>query len=160
MGARLLRKWLEQPLLDVKEINKRLNGVEEFKKSNIKEELKELLNGIYDLERLMTKVIFGTVNARDLIALKNSISMLPHIKTLLNECNAVYQRQIYETMDSLEDIYNLINQAIVDEPPISIKEGGIIKTTYNAEVDKLRRAKTEGKQWIAALESEEKKNCY
>lgn len=157
MGARLLRKWLEQPLLDVKEINKRLNGVEEFKNNPIlKEELKELLNGIYDLERLMTKVIFGTVNARDLIALKNSISMLPHIKTLLNECNAVYQRQIYETMDSLEDIYNLINQAIVDEPPISIKEGGIIKTTYNAEVDKLRRAKTEGKQWIAALESEEK----
>jgi len=157
MGARLLRKWLEQPLLDVNEIHKRLDGVEEFKNNPIlREELKELLNGIYDLERLMTKVIYGTVNGRDLIALKNSISMIPHIKSLLNECQAAYQKEIYDSMDSLEDIYELIQQSIVDEAPISVREGGIIKTGYHSEIDKLRRAKTEGKQWIAALENEER----
>ncbi|NLK96985.1 DNA mismatch repair protein MutS [Defluviitalea saccharophila] len=157
MGARLLRKWLEQPLLDAIQIRKRLDGVEEFKNNAIlREELKELLNGIYDLERLMSKVIYGTVNGRDLIALKNSIALLPHIKTLLSECHADYQKEIYDQLDILEDIYQLIDQAIIDEPPISVKEGDIIKAGYHPEVDKLRKAKTEGKQWIAALESEEK----
>lgn len=157
MGARLLRKWLEQPLLDVKQIRKRLDGVEEFKNNAIlREELKELLNGIYDLERLMSKVIYGTVNGRDLIALKNSISLLPHIRTLLSECSSQYQKEICNQLDTLEDIYALIDRAIIDEPPVSIREGDIIKEGYHPEVDRLRKAKREGKQWIAALESEEK----
>nr|WP_330381818.1 DNA mismatch repair protein MutS [Defluviitalea phaphyphila] len=157
MGARLLRKWLEQPLLKKEEIKKRLDGVENFKNNPmLREELKELLNKIYDLERLMSKIIYGTVNGRDLIALKNSISVLPHIKSLLSECDASYQKEIYNSMDTLEDIYELIEKSIIPEPPISIKEGDLIREGYNEEVDKLRKAKKEGKQWIATLEKEEK----
>ena len=157
MGARLLRKWLEQPLIDVHEINKRLDGVGEFKDKPIpREEIRELLNGVYDLERLMSKVVYRTVNGRDLIALKNSLFLLPEIKILLLEFDAPYQKEIHEKIDVLKDIYQLIDESIMDAPPISIREGDIIKEGYHPEVDKLKKAKKEGKQWIASLENEEK----
>ncbi len=157
MGSRLLRKWIEQPLLHPIEIIKRLDSVEELKENPIlRSDLQELLTGIYDLERLMSKVIYGTVNGRDLIALKNSLSLLPQIHSLLQTCKSPYLVEIYQKMDLLEDIHQWINEGISEEPPISVREGDLIKTGYHSEVDQLRKAKTEGKQWIADLEAEEK----
>ena len=157
MGSRLLRKWIEQPLIHPEDIIKRLDGVEEFKEDPLlRSDLKDLLGGVYDLERLMSKVIYGTVNGRDLIALKNSLSLLPAIHALLEPAQAIYQQEIYKQLDILEDIHTLIHLSIHDEPPISIREGDIIKKGYNDEVDHLHRAKTEGKQWLAALEAEER----
>lgn len=157
MGARLLRKWVEQPLLNNKEIKKRLDGIEELKKNAIlRAEFKELLNPVYDIERLMSKISCGTANCRDLIAFKSSLEMLPYIYNLLSECKSQYLKEIKEEFDDLSDIHHVINKAIVDEPPISVKEGNIIKTGFDSEVDKLRKATTEGKQWIAELEAREK----
>lgn len=157
MGARLLRKWVEQPLLNNKEIEKRLDGIEELKKNAIlRAEFKELLNPVYDIERLMSKISCGTANCRDLIAFKSSLEMLPYIYNLLSECKSQYLKEIKEEFDDLSDIHHVINKAIVDEPPISVKEGNIIKTGFDSEVDKLRKATTEGKQWIAELEAREK----
>lgn len=157
MGGRTIRKWIEQPLKDVSDINERLDAVEEFKeKFMVRMELRELLRRIYDIERLMTKVIFGNVNCRDLIALKNSIGQLPHIKNTLSGCTAAMNRRNYEMLDTLEDIYNLIDAAIVDDPPVSVREGGIIKKGYNQEVDRLREAATQGRNWIAELERSER----
>ncbi len=157
MGSRLLRKWIEQPLLNPEEIVTRLDGVEEFKEEPIlRSDLQELLGGIYDLERLMSKVVYGTVNGRDLVALKNSLSLLPQIRSLLQVCKAPYHKEIHSRFDVLEDIHQLIKEGITEEPPISVREGDIIKSGYNKEVDRLRKAKKEGKQWIASLEAEEK----
>lgn len=157
MGSRLLRKWIEQPLLSKTNIEDRLDGVEELKnKPIISEELKEFLNPIYDLERLMSKISLKTANCRDLIAFKTSLEMLPFIKKLLNECNADYITKIKDTFDDLRDIYDLIDKGIINDPPISVKDGGIIKESYHPQVDKLREAGTRGKQWIAELEAKEK----
>jgi len=157
MGGRMLRKWLEQPLLNKTEINKRLNGVEEFLNAIIvREELKELFNGIYDIERLIGKISYGNANARDLIALKNSITLLPDIKNILANCSAIYQKEIYEDFDTLEDISKLIEESINEEPPITLREGKLIKIGYDKEVDKLREASINGKTWIAELEQKEK----
>lgn len=157
MGGRLLRKWIEQPLVNLGDIQQRLNSVEEFKnKFMARVEVRELLKRVYDIERLMGKVVLGSVNCRDLIALKNSIGQIPYIKNLLSDFEAQYNKYCYEQLDCLEDVCQLIEASIIDDPPITIKEGGIIKAGYNAEVDKLRQASTEGKNWIAALEASEK----
>jgi DNA mismatch repair protein MutS len=157
MGGRKLRKWIEQPLLDVNEINMRLDSVSELKDSfMVRQELMELLRGVYDIERLSSKLVFGTVNARDLLSLKVSLSKLPHIKDLIQELDSEYNTQIYERLDLLEDVYNLIEISINEEPPLAIKEGGIIKGGYDQRVDEYRKAATEGKLWISELEARER----
>lgn len=157
MGGRLLRKWLEQPLINSADINDRLKAVEEFKeKFMLRMELRELLKRVYDIERLMGKVVIGSVNARDLIALKNSIGQVPYIKELLKVCTSESNMRSYGQLDPLTDVYELIDNAIIDDPPLTIREGGIIKTGCNDEVDKHRRAAREGKNWIIALENEQR----
>ena len=157
MGARLLRAYIEQPLIDRSEIEARLDAITELNANMItREEIREYLNPIYDLERLMGKVSYKSANPRDMIAFKSSMEMLPHIKYLLQECNSSLLKSIYETMDPLTDLYELIQNAIDEEPPLAMKEGGIIKDGFNEQVDKLRHAKTEGKTWLMELEEREK----
>ncbi len=157
MGGRLLRKWIEQPLINHGDISLRLDSVEELKnKFMVRVEARELLKRVYDIERLMGKVILGSVNCRDLIALKNSMCQIPYIKNLLGGFETEYIKSCYQQMDSLEDVCNLIEISITDDPPVTIKEGGIIKDGYNSEVDKLRMASIQGKDWIAALEASER----
>ena len=159
MGARLLRNYVEQPLIDSKMINERLDAIEEINDNYItREELREYLNPIYDLERLISKVIYKSANPRDLLAFYNSLSMLPHIKLLLEPFKSKLVKSIYTDLDGLEDLASLIYQSIAEEPPISIREGSIIKDGYNEEVDRLRKAKTEGKTWLAELEEKERNN--
>lgn len=157
MGARMLRSFIEQPLIDKTEINSRLDAIEELNQNAIsREEIREYLNPVYDLERLISKISYKSANPRDLIAFKSSLSMLPHIKYLLGDFKKELLTDIYEQMDELNDLCDLIDTSIMDEPPITIKEGGIIKEGCNEEIDKLRNAKTEGKTWLAELESKER----
>ena len=157
MGARLLRNYIEQPLIECNLIKERLEAVREFKENMItREEMREYLNSIYDLERLMSKISYKSASPRDLIAFGSSLSMLPHIKFLLKSFKTVLIKDIYEQLDPLEDIYDLIQKSIVEEPPLLVKEGGIIKTGYNEDVDRLRKAKTEGKTWLMELEEKER----
>jgi len=157
MGGRTIRRWVEQPLLNISDINDRLEAVSELKeKFMIRVEIRELLKRVYDIERLMGKVILGNVNCRDLVSLKNSMGQIPYIKELLNELSAPLIVRKNNEIDSLKDVYELIEKSITDEPPVSVKEGGIIKTGYNEEVDRYRSATTDGKVWIAALETSER----
>jgi len=157
MGARLLRSFLEQPLIDKEEITKRQDAVEAFVNSAIeREEIREYLSPVYDLERIISRIANKTANPRDLIAFKNSLSMLPDIKQILEGFENPLLNKINQHMDGLSDITELIGRAILDEPPVQIKEGGIIKEGYHEEVDKLRRAKTDGKGWLADLEAKER----
>ncbi|HHV99480.1 MAG TPA: DNA mismatch repair protein MutS [Clostridiaceae bacterium] len=157
MGGRLLRKWIEQPLINAVDINERLEAVSELKdKFMVRSEIREHLKGVYDIERLMGKIIVGSLNCRDLIALKNSAARIPYIKALLKDCESEMLKRDFNDIDELSDIYELIEKAINDDPPIALKEGGIIKTGYNSEVDRLRKATTDGKTWIAALENSER----
>lgn len=153
MGARMLRSFLEQPLIDRTEMEQRLDAVEELCHNALtRDEIREYLNPIYDLERLLGKVSYKTVNPRDLLALQSSLSMLPHIRTLLQDMSADALQKIAEQIDPLDDICDLIGHAIVEEPPISIRDGGLIKEGFDADIDTLRHAKTEGKTWLAQLE--------
>ena len=157
MGARLLRSYVEQPLIEKKEIEKRQDAIADINHHLItREELREYLNPIYDLERLITRVTYLTANPRDLIAFKNSIHMLPPIKSLLADFDAELLKEIEEELDPLEELFDLIEQSIIEEPPISVREGGLIKDGYNENVDKYRQAKTEGKTWLAELEAKER----
>ena len=157
MGGRLLRRWLNNPLIDVKQINKRLDAVQELKDNIIlRGEITECLKKVYDIERLAGKISYGSANARDLISLKNSANQLPEIKKILSDVNSNLLKELYNDLDILEDIYELIDKTIVDEPPISVKEGGLIKLGFDEEVDKLKTATTDGKNWIIKLEAEEK----
>lgn len=157
MGARMLRRYLEQPLIEKEEIMQRLDAVEELKDNAItREELREYLNPVYDLERLISRISYQTANPRDLVAFKTSVSMLPHIKYIMKSLQSPLLVQLQEEMDELEDLFALVDTAIVDEPPISIRDGGFIKEGYHEEVDRLRHAKTEGKSWLAKLEAEER----
>ena len=157
MGARMLRRYLEQPLIEKEEIMQRLDAVEELKDNAItREELREYLNPVYDLERLISRISYQTANPRDLVAFKTSLSMLPHIKYIMKSLQSPLLVQLQEEMDELEDLFALVDTAIVDEPPISIRDGGFIKEGYHEEVDRLRHAKTEGKSWLAKLEAEER----
>lgn len=157
MGARLLRSYIEQPLLQVDAIEARLDAIEELNMQAItREEIREYLNPIYDLERLIGKISCKSANPRDLTAFQSSLEMIPPIKTLLAEAKSKELRAVYEDMDTLEDICRLIENGIAEEPPLLVKEGGIIKEGYNEEVDQLRKAKTEGKTWLAQLEERER----
>ena len=157
MGARMLRQYLEQPLLERSEMECRLDAMEELCKDTVsRDEIREYLNPIYDLERLLSKVTYKTANPRDLIAFRNSLEMLPHIKTVLQSFNKELLSAVREDLDGLEDIYALIDQSIENEPPITIREGGIIKEGYDDTIDMLRNAKRDGKQWLAALEEEDR----
>ena len=157
MGARLLRSFIEQPLIRREEILNRQNAVEELNLNYIsREELREYLNSIYDLERLIGRISYKTANPRDLLAFKNSLDMLPYIKDLLKDFTSQILKNIWEDLDPLEDIRDLIAAAIVDEPPISVREGGMIREGFHEETDRLRNAKTEGKTWLAELEVKER----
>lgn len=157
MGGRLLRKYIEQPLIDKDKIERRLDAVEALcHKSVDREEMREYLHTIYDLERLLGKVSYKTANPRDLIAFRNSLAMLPSIRTVLSDFDAPLLQEIWEHIDPLQDIYQLIEDAIVEEPPIAIKEGGIIKEGFHETIDSLKKAKTDGKNWLAALEEEDR----
>ncbi len=157
MGARTLRKYIEQPLIEKDEILRRLDAVDELKEQAItREEIREYLSPVYDLERLITRITYGTANPRDLTAFASSLSMLPPISYLLKETKASLLQEIYQKMDPLEDLCALVQQAIADEPPIAMKEGNIIRDGYSEEVDTLRRAKSDGKSWLAKLEEDER----
>lgn len=157
MGARTLRKYIEQPLIEKTEILRRLDAVDELKERAItREEIREYLSPVYDLERLITRITYGTANPRDLTAFAVSLSMLPPISYLLKEMKAPLLQEIYQEMDLLDDLCALVQQAIADEPPITMKEGNIIRDGYSKEVDTLRRAKSDGKSWLAKLEEEER----
>ena len=157
MGARLMRNWIEQPLIEKKKITARQDAVEELYNDMItREEIREYLNAVYDLERLVTRISYRTANPRDLIAFKTSLGMIPPVKQLLSQAKSAELKEIDERMDCLEDIYDLIEKSIQDEPPIMIREGGMIKEGYNEDVDKLRLSRTEGKTWLAELEAREK----
>lgn len=157
MGARTLRGYIEQPLISKEKIINRQKVIEELNKSIItRDELREYLSPIYDLERLLSKISYKSANPRDLIAFKTSLEMLPHIKNIIKDFKSPLFIELYEQLDTLEDITSLITNSITDDPPINIKEGGIIRSGFNEEIDKLRSAKTEGKGWLADLESQEK----
>lgn len=157
MGARLLRACIEQPLIHRDEIIRRQNAVEELNMNYIsREEICEYLNPIYDLERLIGRISYKTANPRDLIAFRSSLEMLPYIKRILGEFNSELLAELARELDPLQDIFKLIGDAIVEDPPITVREGGIIRDGYNEEADKLRQAKTEGKNWLAELEAKEK----
>jgi len=157
MGGRQLRTWLEQPLIKKEEIEKRLDAVQELSKDGVsRDEIREYLNPVYDLERLLGKVSYGSANPRDLIAFRNSLQMLPPIKTVLAGFEKEYLKELEEQMDDMKDLCSLIEASIQDEPPIATKEGGIIKDGFHPQVDSLRHAKTEGKNWLAQLEEEDR----
>ena len=157
MGGRQLRRWINDPLIDVTEINNRLDSVKELKDNMIlKGDLIDALKRVYDIERLIGKISYGNANARDMVSLKNSVGKLPEIKELLAESDSKMLKNLYEELDELEDIYELINSSIVEEPPITIKEGGIIKLGYNQEIDEYKEATINGKKWIVELEASEK----
>ena len=157
MGARMLRSFLEQPLIDKKEIEKRLDAVEALNQNAmLREEIREYLNPIYDLERLISRITYQTANPRDLTAFKSSLEMLPHIYSLLGEFETPMLKEIQSELDILEDVYQLIDASIKEDPPISIRDGGMIKEGYDEEIDKLRHAKTEGKTWLMELETKER----
>ena len=157
MGARALRSMIEQPLINKEDILKRQAGIEECNNRAIdREEIREYLNPVYDLERIMTKISCKSANPRDLIAFRNSLEMLPYIKKLIGTMESDLFAECFANLDDLADIYSLISSAIVEEPPITIREAGIIKEGFSKEADELRRAKTEGKEWLAQLEAREK----
>ena len=157
MGGRLLRRYLNDPLIEVEEIHKRLDAVEELKNSPmLKGEIIASLKKVYDIERLIGKISYGNANGRDMVSLKNSIRELPNIKKLLEKAKSPLLTSLQEGLDELKDVYELIENAIVEEPPISVKEGGLIKKGYHEEVDELKTATTEGKNWLMKLELREK----
>ncbi len=157
MGSRMLRGFIEQPLINPDEITGRLDAVEELYRDMInREELWEYLNPIYDLERLIGRVVYQTANPRDLIAFQTSLAMLPAIKTLMEEFSAELLLCINEDPDPLDDLCDLIGRAIAEDPPISVREGGMIRDGFDPEVDRLRSAGKEGKSWLAKLEEEER----
>ena len=157
MGARALRKYIEQPLVDKKEILKRQDAVEELKGNAIsREELREYLGPVYDLERLITKITYQSANPRDMLAFKNSLAMLPSVRYILEEMQSELLQTLYQDLDPLEDLCQLIEHAIAEEPPIAMRDGGIIREGFDSEVDRLKKARTEGKTWLAKLEAEER----
>ena len=157
MGARLIRKWIEQPLIQKQQIEQRLEAVEYIKNNPLdKEDLTEYLTTIKDMERLISKICYQTANARDLVSLKNSFKNLPNIKNVLKNTNSLILKNIHENLDTLDDLYNLIENAIQDEPPFSIREGGMIKDGFDAQIDNFREAKNKGATWLLELEQKER----
>ncbi|WP_163192674.1 DNA mismatch repair protein MutS [Clostridium thermarum] len=157
MGSRMLRKWIEQPLINEEAINQRLDAVETIKEDyNMLSELKDKLKNVYDMERICGKVSSQSVNAKEMLSLKHSIKNIPEIKQMLAVITNPLLNLMEKNMDTLEDIYELLDRAIADNPPLTIKEGNIIKEGYDSEIDTLRKAKAHGKEWIAALENQER----
>ena len=157
MGARLLRTYVEQPLIQKAAIEARFDAIDELNQNIMsREEMSEYLNPVYDLERLITRISYQTANPRDLIAFKNSLQMLPPIRMVLSEFHAKALTDLFEQLDPLEDISGWIDDAIVEEPPLSVHDGNMIKEGYFEEVDRLRKAKTEGKNWLAQIEASER----
>ena len=157
MGGRLLRRWLNDPLLEVKEIQERLDAVKELKDNMmLRGEITDTLKKVYDIERLAGKMTYGNANARDMITLKNSLERLPEVKNVLAMCQSHKLKELYENLDELKDVFALIEKSIVEDPPMTIKDGGIIKLGYDEEIDTLKKASTEGKTWLAKLEADEK----
>lgn len=159
MGARMLRSFLTQPLIRKEEIEERLTAIEQLNASAmIREELREQFRSIYDLERLISKISYRSVNARDMIALKSSMAVLPTMKKLLSNFQEGLLFSCYEKLDELRDLYELLEKSIIEEPPLSIRDGGIIKEGYQKEIDMLRNAKRDGKDWLAELETREREH--
>ncbi|MEI3392584.1 MAG: DNA mismatch repair protein MutS [Clostridia bacterium] len=157
MGGRLLRRWLNDPLIDENEINKRLGAVEELKNDiMLRGEVIENLKKVYDIERLAGKMAYGNGTPRDMITLKNSLSRLPDIRQVLQNVNSEYLKEIYQNIDELKDIHELIEKSIVDDPPMTTKDGGYIKLGYDENIDTLKHATTDGKSWLMKLEADEK----
>lgn len=157
MGARMLRTFIEQPLIHKEDILRRQEIIEELNMNYIsREEIREYLNPVYDLERLIGRISYKTANPRDLISFKNSLEMLPHIKQILKEFTCPLVKKLDSDLDCLEDLYQLLERAIVEDPPVTVREGGMIKEGFNEDADKLRHAKTEGKSWLAELETRER----
>ncbi len=157
MGARCLRAWIEQPLIDRDEIEKRMDGVDELCHDAVsRDELREYLQPVYDLERLLGKVSYKSANPRDMLAFASSLEMMPPIKTILSDAKSALLSEINSSIDGLQDISGLIREAFLEELPLTIREGGMIKDGFSEEVDTLRKAKTEGKTWLASLEEEER----
>ena len=157
MGGRLLRRWIHDPLLEVNEIKARNTAVGELKSNlMLRGDITDILNKVYDIERLAGKISYGNANGRDLISLKNSLFRIPELKKVLSNVKCELLKNMCENLDELEDIAKLIEDAIVDEPPISVKEGGLIKLGFNPEIDEYKKASVEGKQWIVNLEAKER----
>ena len=159
MGGRLLKKWVEQPLINIERINARLDAVEELSADIfLREDLRQALKQIYDLERITTKVVYGTANARDLLALKGSLNILPHIKEILMGAKSILLNQTIEKLDTLAGLVDLLDRGLAEDPPVSIRDGNIIKLGYDQEVDKLREASTNGRNWLTQLELAERQS--
>ncbi|HPT77929.1 MAG TPA: DNA mismatch repair protein MutS [Candidatus Atribacteria bacterium] len=157
MGGRLIKQWIQQPLIDPIAIDERLDCITELlDKQVLMDELKDELRKVYDLERLISRVSYGSANARDMLSLKQSLLPLPKIKEILGGFNSKLFKTFHECFDCLEDIAGLLEVSIHDNPPVSVKEGGIIKAGYNQDLDEYRRAMAEGKSWIASLEQQER----
>lgn len=157
MGGRTLRRWIDEPLIIKSEIEKRLSGVSElFSSIGFNEDLRTALKEIYDIERIVGKISNKNVNAKDLLSLKASLSRIPQVKSLLKDAKSELLTDYYENLDELTDVRTLLENSIKEDPSLTIKEGNIIKTGYNAEVDELRQSKIHGKEWIAALENRER----
>ncbi len=157
MGGRLLKKWLEQPLLDRTQINSRLDMVEFFVDNPITlDEVREILREVYDIERLSSKIATGNCTARDMAALRQSISQLPQLKSILDSTELDNLQRLQEEMDPLDDLYKILNETIIDDPPLSVKEGGFIKSGSSQELDELRSSGSMGKEWLAQLEQKER----
>ena len=157
MGGRLLRRWLNDPLIDITEINRRLDGVKELKDDiMLRGDVVENLKKVYDIERLAGKMAYGNGTPRDMITLKNSLSKLPDVKSVLSKCQSPLLKDLYENLDELQDIHELVEKSIVDDPPMVTKDGGYIKLGYNEEIDTLKKATTDGKTWLMELEAREK----
>lgn len=157
MGARLLRKWVEQPLISSEDINKRLDSVGELKDDFFtREEIKEVLQTMHDFERIMSRVVYKTANAKELVALKDSLENLPRLKSIINKCKSEYIKEIFNELDTLDDVFSLIDKSINDDPPFSVREGGMIKQGCSNEIDTLFQAKLKGSEWIKELESNER----
>jgi len=156
-GARMLRQWIEHPLLNVAAIEERQGAIEELVGNYmLREEISELLSGVLDLERLNTKIVYGTANAKDLRAVASTISILPELREKLSDCQSRAMKRIHTELDTLEDIFALIDHAIVETPPFSVREGGMIAPGYNADIDYLHSVMTDGKSWIEKIEAEER----
>ena len=157
MGGRLLRSMLEQPLIEKEGMERRLDAIEELNGDSVsRDEIREYLNPVYDLERLLSKVTYKTANPRDFIAFRNSLEMLPAVKSVLKGFEKEELQEIENDIDSLEDVYQLIQKSIEEEPPVTIREGGIIKDGFDETIDRLRGAKRDGKNWLAELEEQDR----
>ncbi len=157
MGKRLMRSWITKPLMNISQITLRQNALDELYSNTIlRGEISEYLSGIRDIERIITKVVYGTASARDLISIATTAQKIPPIKALLQDVNSKMLKEIYNSIDSLEDIYTLIISAIEEEPPVNVREGGIIKKGYNTELDMLRGDMTNGTDFLNEIETREK----